>query len=348
MDAIIARDEMNVAPAPAVERPDASLRDRVGLLTVITGAVLGVLQLIKQVLELPVPWAGPYLLPTLIALFLLLTVWLWWERPRMITARRWIVSRTVKVAPLVPVLNLGALLLVLGTLGAATFLAREVTQIRRGCATEYVGVFPTNTRVINRSVGNTQSRLRILTDYAAFAAWSDPESHHRYRQLITELAGATEKADVEMIVYGKERAKASLEKQFETCKLDELLKSRSWKLFKRVHATVQDPRTMQEFLGLIAKYNEECEDFYSNSGVGVREIGEKSPVFVWIRDDEECVICFAPEEGLTAPEATFYSRDMKLVGQATAFYNMYRERSQPLAAAHAGAAVAGQVPAKGS
>lgn len=309
---------------PSVEDLDRNVRERLGRLAGLATSSLALITLAEKLFGVfPIPWGHPLVPLVLIAALVVVTIWLLWYRPWVQRVRERFFTLAQRLMPLSPALSLAVLLVATGLLAQIAWVVAQSVEERKLTTTQYVGAFPGNMKVINEVIGRAKTRLLILTDYASYGGWSDPVANQTYKRLITERAVGN--VDVQIIRYDPRKAREETGRQFKQYSIEQILASPSWQRFKDFHSIRDQVKSMDAFIEHLMKYNDHCATEFGNSRVAVNTINETVPIFLWIRDEEECVFSLSPD--VQSREISFCTRDKSLIDQFINLYQIYKRRS---------------------
>ena len=298
-------------------------QDALAILSVILGIATSLLSLVEGLQKqyargVPTVW-----LVAVAIVLALASIMLQWKRPVGVWLRSKIVNFHEAIDRWRPAMILLILLVSLALLIWTTSLVRNANEMARLNAAEYIGNFPDNMERINELVSRAKRRLIVVTDLAAYGAFSAPEEHTNYKLRLEEMKN--NEVELSALVYSDEVARGSVGDQFQ-----KLLKETSLSDF--LHSELMDrfvekngiarPSDEREFLDMVVEKNRivrENEPFRNVT----KCVAGRFPVFLWIRDNEEAVFSFY-NLGQESREVSFYTNKPSLVKILIDIYDSIR------------------------
>ena len=234
--------------------------------------------------------------------------------------RGWLLTQSDRIQKARPVIILTVLLASLIALAVSLATVRTLNELTSRMSlvniTRYVGTFPANLPDLITLIRSANKSVRIATDHAAYGAFSEPELH---KLLISELVSqALDGREVELLYYGNtplvSATKAQFENEFTTSQqVDDLLSSEKIERFLEYNKSYRPPTTLDDFLDIIVKKNEEVIAVLENAGVRTFPLPSEIPVLLWIIDGDEAAAYSFYNVGRDSSEVTFITVDRNVV-----------------------------------
>lgn len=225
------------------------------------------------------------------------------------------------------VVEIEALLLSILALMFAVKQFRDSAEVSEQLSTRFLSIFPGNLQEMTTFISQSTDNLDIMTDYAGYGAYSDPQGFSSYRNALETRASG---ASVRILLYANDLAREAIKQQW-TMEAFQKEKDAPARLerFLGQHQLLIRPRSSQEiieridydlFIELQLKAQIEIQHWLANKKtIEIRFIDDKELVILaWIRPDHHAIFSFK-NRGLKTKEKilrelAFQSRDTALVG----------------------------------
>ncbi len=203
-------------------------------------------------------------------------------------------------------------------------VSKKASEIAEATSTRFVEIFPKNVAAICNLIKNTKKDLIIVSDFAGYAHYSDPEAFFEYRRSL-ELLAHNKMISVTMIVYDDIRANEAMQAQLEAMnKLD-------WKSFAEEQIKLpyakENPvqtekalKSPEAFAAMLEENENEIRHSLSKNQIKIGRTSKYIPVYLWISDYEAAIMSFIGSNP-NALEYSFHTKDHKLIEALQQFVN---------------------------
>lgn len=185
-------------------------------------------------------------------------------------------------------------------------------------STKFVGFFPKDLKVINSMLDQTQRKLDIMADFAGYGHYSARLDFKDYLRKLEDLRSKNS-IPIRLLVYTTAQGTRAHNKQFTEKNFNDDLKDAQKNSDSRLKRFVDDchggvlPTSKAEFDSLLFQMQRQYLQTLQQHGVQIRITDNEFPFFLWNEDDDEAVFAFLNEDQPGAREASFYTRDSRLV-----------------------------------
>lgn len=174
------------------------------------------------------------------------------------------------------------------------------------------------------------AHVRIMVDFVDYGSYADPEWFDRYRAVLNRLARLSTK--VEVLSHESQFARKTLIDRFKN--FDKTTKYQEWLLKLKLEPNT----TVEQFVDALQKREKLENEQLTENGIKLQHGKSPLPLFCWIRDEQQAVVCFplhkmapdiAPGHRLRGEELTFVTSDPNLVqGFAKLFDDLYKQAEE--------------------
>jgi hypothetical protein len=183
-------------------------------------------------------------------------------------------------------------------------------KLAKSMSTRFVGNFPLNMSEIVDVVANTDDKLDIMCDVAAYGHYSQPVLFANYRRHIQDKRDAGHV--VRLVIYTTDMYENVFRDQFPTLKFEHEQGTDRFKTFFRNNRHLRAPASYDDFVKIIHEEQTTILRVFQNSGVKIKTTTNSRLLSIWLEDEEDAVFGFQnPIDPLK--EVSFRTRDGNLI-----------------------------------
>lgn len=212
--------------------------------------------------------------------------------------------------------------------GMSLATLQNINRISDAYSTRFAGTFPQNLTFINGLLDDVRDgeEVAILTDHAAYGAFSNPVQHEEYVRLLTNKRSAKITIRTMSPTALAEAAPDQFKSHFvDASSLAEFCDSEKMKQFvARNEANgFAVPRSMEELIAIIKKKDTQVQEDFANAGLQHKYIEVPPPVFIWLVGRRRAAFSFY-NGGVQSREVTFVTSDPNMIGILVDIFSKFK------------------------